>query len=183
MSSTSTPVTAAQLAALPDRGKRYELVDGVLRTMTPAGNLHGKVAARLTARLLGHVEARELGVVYAAETGFLIRRDPDTVLAPDVAFVRQGRLDALGETAGYLPLTPDLVGEVVSPSDSYSEVEDKALRWLAAGCRMVLVVDPGTRTVQVYRAADRIVVLDLQGRLEGEDVVPGWVLSVAELFA
>ena len=79
----------------------------------------------------------------------------------------------IGELAGFMPLAPDLVAEVVSPSNSYSSVEEKALRWLDAGCRMVLVVDPETRTVQVYRSADRIMVLDQQAGLDSDDVVPG----------
>ena len=151
--------------------------------MSPAGRRHGRIAMKL-GRLLGnHVANYELGEVYAAETGFLLSRDPDTVRAPDVAFVAQARLQEVKEETGYLPLAPDLAGEVVSPSDSFSRVEEKALAWIAAGTKIVLVVDPQTRTVHVYRAADNIAALDENAVLDASDVVPQWTLSVREVFA
>lgn len=100
-----------------------------------------------------------------------------------MTFVSQTRLDKAGDVVGYLPLAPDLVAEVVSPGDSYSQVEEMSLSWLAAGTCTVLVVDPRTRTVRVYRAADDIVVLDQQGNLDADNVVAGWRLEITELFA
>jgi Uma2 family endonuclease len=173
-------MTAEQLAALPADDKRYELVAGRLRVMNPAGNVHGRVAARLLIELGQYVEQHKLGIVYAAETGFLLARNPDTVRAPDVAFVAQERFEAAEQTGGYLQLAPDLVAEVVSPSDSYSQVEEKALAWLGSGVAMVLVVDPGTQTVQVYRGTDNIVSLGIDERIVGDDVVAGWSLSKAK---
>ena len=183
MTTTTQPMTAEQLGALPDHGKRYELVEGELRMMSPAGNVHGRIAARLTALLFNHVDANKLGQVYAAETGFLLARDPDTVRAPDVAFVRNERLTSADcDVVGYLPLAPDLVAEVVSPSDLYSDVEDKALSWLDAGAAMVLVVDPRTRTLRVCRAKQNMLVLHEDGTLDADDVVAGWELAVGDLF-
>ena len=181
--SQTQPMTAQQLATLPDDGKRYELVEGKLRMMNPAGNVHGRVAARLLIKLGQYVDQCKLGVVYAAETGFLVASEPDTVRAPDVAFVTTQRLRAIGQADGYLPLAPDLVAEVVSPSDSYTQVEEKALAWVAAGVRMVLVVEPGTRTVQVVRSAVSIISLSADELLNGDDVVVGWSLRVSEIFA
>jgi Uma2 family endonuclease len=176
-------MTAEQLAALPDDGRRYELVRGELHMMSPAGHEHGRVAMRLGSLLEQHVRRHQLGTVYAAETGFLIAREPDTVRAPDVAFVRAQRLAQLPDEDGYLPLAPDLVAEVVSPRDKFSEVEAKALAWLEAGTSLVLVVDPGTRTARVYRTKDNIAVLHEGETVSADDVVPGWEVAVADLFA
>ena len=175
--------TAEELLRMPDDGLRYELVKGELREMPPAGSEHGTVAMN-AGRLLGnHVKANKLGQVYAAETGFKIASDPDTVRAPDAAFVSGDRAERAGRVTGYWPGAPDLAVEVTSPSDTHTEVVEKALAWLEAGCRMVLVVDPGQRTVTVYRALDDIRMLTHGETLDGADVVPGWRLPVAELFA
>ncbi len=121
--------TAEELLRMPDDGFRYELVGGELRKIAPAGNKHGYVTMNLSGPLHRHVKANKLGQVYAAETGFLLARDPDTVRAPDAAFVRQARLDETGEVEGYWPGVPDLAFEVISPSDTHTEVVEKALAW------------------------------------------------------
>ena len=175
--------TAADLARLSDDGFRYELVDGEVRKMTLAGNEHGKTAALVTASLGQHVLANRLGSVYAAETGFRLASDPDTVRAPDAAFVSQARLDAVGAVAGYWPGAPDLVVEVVSPGDRSGEVAEKVAAWLAAGTQMVVVIEPRPRTVAVHRADDVIRTLGAGDVLEGGAVVPGWKVPVAALFA
>lgn len=151
--------------------------------MSPAGGEHGRIAMRLGMLLSMHVDRHKLGVVYAAETGFLLSRTPDTVRAPDAAFVRASRRAQIEDHTGFVPIPPDLAGEVVSPHDSFSRVEEKALAWLHAGTQMVLVVDPGTQTVHVYRAANDIVVLEGDAELDANDVVPQWRLVIRELFA
>lgn len=175
--------TAADLERLPDDGFRYELVDGEVRKMTPAGNEHGRIAMRVAWRLARHVETHGLGSVYAAETGFRLASDPDTVRAPDAAFVSQARLDAVGSVAGYWPGAPDLAVEVVSPGDRYAEVAEKVAAWLAAGTQMVVVVEPPPRTVVVHRADGVTRTLREGDVLEGGEVVPGWKVPVAALFA
>ena len=182
MTSTSEQITAEKLALMPNNGKRCELVDGVLHMMSPAGGRHGRIAAKLLLRVGSHVEQRRLGETFAAETGFLLRRNPDTVRAPDVAFVRQERATRIDDDTGFVTVVPDLVGEVVSPRDSFSEVEGKVFSWLAAGTRLVIVVDPMTRTVHDYRQADRAVVLREGESLDASDVLPGLTLDVADLF-
>lgn len=182
--STATPfMTAEDLLRLPDDGFRYELVRGELRKMPPAGYQHGKIAVRLTTPLDQHASAHRLGVVCAAETGFRLGSSPDTVRAPDVAFIRRERVEAVGDVKGYWPGAPDLVAEVVSPGDRYTEVQDKVLDWLSAGTRMVLVVEPATRVITVYRSLTDITVLGEADVLNGGDVVPGWRLPVREVFA
>ena len=135
------PVTAEQLLRTPDDGLRRELVRGVVRTMAPAGSVHGRAAVNPAWPLAGHVKSQNLRVVYAAETGFKTSSNPDSVRAPDVAFVRRERVEAVGETEGYWPGAPDLAAEVVSPSDRFAA-------WLAAGTRMVIVVNAHGRIVR-----------------------------------
>lgn len=183
MSTTIQPTTANDLLRMPDDGFRYELVRGELTKMSPAGNKHGRYAANITGSLVPHVKANRLGAVYAAETGFWLKSEPDTVRAPDVAFVSQKRLDEVGDVDGFWPGAPDLVVEVISPSDAYTEVEEKVFEWLGAGARMVVVVDPRKRTVTVYRSLTDIRVLTEEDTLDGGDVVPGWTMTVKEIFA
>lgn len=174
-------MTAEQLLDLPADAMRHELVEGELRSMAPAGFEHGKVALRLGARILGHVESHRLGDVLGAETGFVLRRAPDTVRAPDVAFVQAGRSPA-GRTAGFAELAPDLVVEVVSPGDRASEVAAKAEMWLDAGVRLVWVVDPQARLAAVHHPGGLVTVLREDGVLDGEDVLPGFRLTLASIL-
>jgi Uma2 family endonuclease len=177
-------ITAEELLRMPDDGFRYELVRGELRKMPPAGDEHGYVASELGAELRNHVKANYLGRTYAAETGFLISRNPDTVRAPDAAFVNREQVEEVGHTGGYFPGAPDLAVEVLSPNDTHAEVTEKALSWLDAGSRMVLVADPKRRAVTVYRSRSeiRILTAEASDAMDGGDVVPGWKLPVAELF-
>src|SRR4051794_18024479 len=116
-------MTAEELERLPDDGQRHELVEGVLTTMSPPGNEHGEIAAALTIHLGSFVQANNLGKVIG-ESGFLIKRNPDTVRAPDAAFTARQRRAPLGRVKGFLPIVPDLAVEVVSPNDLYNEVKD-----------------------------------------------------------
>ena len=179
---TDRTMTAERLAALPDDGKRYELVDGVLQTMSPAGGEHGEVAGEAYLQIAQHVKAHRLGKTFAAETGFLIQQSPDTVLAPDVSYVSFERLGTFRKHRGYLPLAPDLVAEVISPHDRSREVESKTQAWLDAGVKVVLVVDPQASTIQVCRPAAAPKVHS-DGFVDLNDVLPGFQLDVAELFA
>jgi Uma2 family endonuclease len=184
MSTTShkSSCTAEEFAKALDDGQRRELVLGVIRMMSPAGGRHGKVALRLGALLLDYVRAHDLGDVFAAETGFLLTRDPDTVRAPDVAFVRRERIDTLDDLTGFVSLAPDLVAEVISPTDTFSHVEEKTYFWLQSGVRVVLIVDPENRTVRVVRGPDHMQLLDEATELVTEDVIPGWRVNVRDLF-
>jgi Uma2 family endonuclease len=181
MSVATHTITAEELLRMPADGFRYELVRGEIKKMTPAGGRHGVVAMGIGARLDQHVRSNALGVVCGAETGFRISSNPDTVRAPDVAFVRRERVEQTGIPEGFWPGAPDLAIEVVSPSDAYAEVQDKVLDWLAAGTRMVVVVDPGKRVVSVHRAHEATVLTESEV-LSGADVVPGWSVPVKDLF-
>lgn len=172
-------VTAEDLGQMPPDGFLYELVNGELRKRSPAGFEHGRVAMRIGASLSAHVARQSLGAVTAAETGFLIRRNPDTVRAPDVAFVSTPRLV---ETRGYFPGAPDLAIEVISPGDAYSDVDAKVLDWLRSGTRMVVLVDPSKQTAAVHRSLSEVTRLSLEDTIEGGDVVPGWRLPLRDVF-
>ena len=178
----NTILRAADLPRLADDGQRHELIAGELRTMPPRGEEHGGLAAMFTTYLNSHVIANDLGRVFAAETGFLIATDPDTVRAPDVAFVSAERLRAVGAGTGYRRGAPDLAVEIVSPPDRYMEVEEKVASWLAHGTRMVVVVNPRQRSLAVHRSATTVRHLTIDDTLDGEDVVPGWTLPVRDLF-
>ena len=182
MSAATEPLTADDLLKKPRDGYRYELSKGELIKEPPAGNIHGKRTMRLGWRLARHVEANDLGVVFAAETGFLLASNPDTVRAPDVAFVTRGRIDKAGEFEGFWPGAPDLAVEVMSPGDSYTEVEKKAGEYLNAGSRAVWIVDPGRQTISIHQSLTDITILPEKETLEGGDIVPGFGCLVAEIF-
>lgn len=174
--------TADELLRYPDDGFRYELVKGELKKMAPAGYEHGTLAALFTGLLITYVRAQKLGTVTAAETGFKLSSDPDTVRAPDVAFISQKRLDEVGPVQGYWPGAPNLAVEVVSPNDLYTEVNDKVAEWLASGSGMVVVINPRRQQVFVHLSPTEVNVLGVEDTLEGGEVVPGWQLPIRELF-
>ena len=175
--------TAEELMDMPDDGYRYELVRGELRKMAPAGNEHGGIAGYIAISLGSHAMQNRLGKMYTAEPGFFLERDPDHVRAPDVAFVRRERIEAIGRQSGYWPEAPDLAIEVISPNDRYTEVDEKTADWLVAGTRMVVVVNPRNKTVKVHRSPTNIVTLTMTDTLDGDDVVPGWQMPITDIFA
>lgn len=150
--------------------------------MNPTGFLHGRIVGRVTSCVESHVRKNKLGVVTGAETGFRIATDPDTVRAPDVGFVRADRVED-PKMGGFFPGAPDLAVEVLSPSDSASDVLAKVQDWLSSGCRAVWVIDPVRETVSAYRSEGQTVVLRVSDELAGGDVLPGLALRVAEIFA
>jgi Uma2 family endonuclease len=182
MSTRMAFITADELFRMPDRGSRRELIHGELREMAPSGFEHGCIAMNFSEPLSAFVRTQNLGVVSVAEPGFLLTTDPDTVRAPDVAFVSRERVASLLKPTGFFPEAPDLAVDVISPSDTYSEVEEKVEAWLDAGCRMVVVVNPRSRTLKVYRTRTEIHVLTDDDSFDGGEVVPGFRLPVGRIF-
>ncbi|HVF51323.1 MAG TPA: Uma2 family endonuclease [Pyrinomonadaceae bacterium] len=183
MSTTTTrQITADELLLMPQDGFRYELVKGELIQMSPAGSEHGAIIVNLTLLLAQHIKANKLGVAFGAETGFKIATNPDTVRAPDIAFVRRERIPESGIPQKFWPGAPDLAVEVLSPGDSFEEVVTKVEEWLRAGASAVWIVSPKRRNVTVYRSPTDIRTLSENDVLEGQDVVSGFRCQVSEIF-
>lgn len=185
----ASPMTADELLALHgDEGWQHELVDGVLVKMPPPGFEHGQIVGDLISELGHYVKSHHLGKVLGAETGFLLSRagEPDTVLAPDIAFVRAERVPPRNapDIAKYQRLAPDLVVEVASPDQYKPEMAAKARLYLASGVRLVWHICPAARTVDVWRPGSDapIASLTTADALDGLDVVPGFTYPLADLL-
>jgi Uma2 family endonuclease len=179
METATKLMTAEDLLALPDDGMLHELVKGEFTTMSPAGFRRGHVTGLIHTHLGHYVRQHRLGIVPSSDTGYILQRNPDTVRAPDVSFVRAERAT---DERGYFQGAPDLAVEVISPSDRFSEVHAKVREYLAAGTPVVIVVDPETEFAEIHTAsAVRMIAPD--GALDAPNVVPGWSLPLAEIFA
>ena len=175
-------LTAADLLRLHSKGVRGELIRGVLQETMPAGLKHGEIAAALMALFWIHVRPARLGRVFGSDTGVLLERNPDTVREPDVAYVAAASLPLDADISGYCPVVPDLVVEIVSPTDDEREVANKAAMWLHYGARMVLVINPESRTIQVRRPGAPAVTLTIHDTLDGGDVLPGFTCPVRDIL-
>ena len=176
-------MTADELLAMPDDGyHRYELVKGELITMAPAGGEHGAIVSRTCRRIGNFVEANDLGEVFNSDTGFIINMDPDTVRCPDVSFVRKERILADGIPRGFIIGAPDIAVEVISPTDSYTEVDAKAAQLLEAGTLLVVLINPRTRTITLRHQSGETTTLTEADTLTLGDVLPGFECAVGELF-
>lgn len=181
MASSSRLVTADELLHLPDDGFKYELVAGRLIKMPPPGFKHGYYGGNIHGPLYVWTRATNAGVVLM-EAGFKLASDPDTVRAPDVAFVSRERLGSRLPD-GYWNGAPDLAVEVLSPDDRPGKVRHKIADWLSHGVRRVWVANPKPRTLTVHRPNAAPGVLTESDTLRDEDVLPGFQMSVREIFA
>ena len=182
MKTASGLITADDLLRLCADGVRGELIRGVLSETTPTGREHGQIAVRLAARLHNFVEPRRLGVLTASDSGVWLEHSPDTVREPDVAFFSAEKSPPDERVTGYAQVAPDLAVEIVSPSDRLPAVNDKALMWLRYGVRLVWVVRPDERRVDVHREGHAVVALTENDALDGADVLPGFSCPVREIF-
>lgn len=187
MSTTTRLITADELLTMPTyvNGSdcRYELIRGELKVMSPTKPLHGVVCARIAAALTNFVAANKLGLAFGAETGFVVERDPDTVLGVDASFVSRERLSLIEDWDKFFPFAPDLAVEALSPSNTAKEINEKVNFYFAAGSRAVWVVNPKRRTAALYTSPSEVRTLKEQDTLDGGDVLPGFELQLSELFA
>lgn len=180
----AAPVTLAaeDLPYLEPEVDRVELVAGSIVRQPPPGSAHGGVSLAVGSILRGFVRENGLGRAFG-ESGYVLASDPDTVRAPDASYVSEERLAAAGWRGPYRVGAPDLAVEVASPRDSESDLAAKAGEYLAAGGRAVWVLEPERRTVTVHRPGREPVHLGPNDALDGEPVLPGFHVPVAELFA
>lgn len=175
-------LTSADLERMGDAAERYELIAGVLRATEPMGGRHGEIQFELHGPLYISLRERRIGRVYTEGTHFLVPRDPDVVSMPDIAFVRAERLPPDGARDGMMPLAPDLVIEVFTPSNRVTEMAEKIGLYQQAGVPLIWLVRPRNRSVEVYVLGPEPRVLDAFDSLDGGDVLPGFRLPVAEIF-
>lgn len=182
MKHTENLMTAEELEHLDIPGKSTELIRGHLVVREPPGTRHGIIAATLCYFLTDFVRRNQLGVVSAQDTGFKIETNPDTVRAPDVAYLSKDRMGAVARR-GYAAVTPDLVAEIVSPDDRPGELLAKVAAWLEAGTRLAWVIDPDRAEARVYRPDGSVATVGIEGSIEGEDVLPGFSCPLREILS
>ena len=174
-------ITADELEAMGSDA-RFELIQGVLHEMSPSSYSSNIVLARIGAWLFNYVDQHELGQVTFAEAGFILEQTPDTVVAPDVAFVRKARLHLAPAQRGFFPAAPDLIVEVISPTDEPADIRRKQALYDRIGIPMVWWIDPERRTTTVYIPGLPPQHLSDADSLDGGDIVPGFSIQLAKLL-
>lgn len=177
---TTAAITLEELARMPDDGQRHEIDEGELIVMTRPNLRHGIIQVNVAGILREHVRRHGLGRVIT-ESGFVLRRNPDTLRGPDVAFVRKERLTNVLET-GWAEMGPDLAVEIVSPSDTARQIDRKVHQYLAAGTLAVWVVYPDTKSVHVFEPGGNARVVEVDGTLSSPAALPGFHVAVSEIF-
>jgi Uma2 family endonuclease len=182
MATTAKLYTADDLWHLPG-DEPWELWDGELRKVPGSGIEASDIAGWILSLLNFFVRPRHLGVVTGADGTYVLSRDPDTVVSPDVAFVRQERFPNGTRPRGYSPVAPDLAVEVVSPTDRPGDITRKQDLYRRAGVPLVWWVYPERRIVAVYRDGSLAGEFGEGAELDGGEVIPGFRLGVSEIFA
>ncbi len=184
MTIAAKSITAEELLEKPD-ADHLELVEGELIEVSPANARHGDIAGQIAMLLKQYVNPRKLGKVLV-EGGFILRRHPDTVLGPDVSFIAASRIPASGLPESFFDGHPDLAVEIISPRNLRRDLDGKIRRYLAAGTAICWLVNPGSRSVEIFRsdaAAAAPEILTESQTITGENTIPGFSVSVSEFFA
>lgn len=175
-------MTAAELLQRDD-DQPGELIAGKFVPQSFAEGSHGKIASWMGNLFGSFIEGHALGESFGVATGFILTRNPDTVRAPDFAFIAKERLALISELDEFLAIPPDLAVEIVSPYDRWTKIEEKVQDYLRAGVRLVWVINPKTKTIHVYRSYSEVAVLTIADQLEGGEVLPGFSMAVAKIFS
>lgn len=181
MVTEKTLLTAEQFLDRPDDGCRYELLDGELHQMTPPSGRHGTIQGRIVRLLGNYVEEQNLDFWVGGESGVILRRNPDRVRAPDVYVIDRARLPNGEMPDGFLPVVPDLIVKIVSPTDRATDIQEKVQEWRDAGARLVVVVYPRTRSLLVYRG-ESVQQCQASDEFSADPVLPGFRSPVARFF-
>ncbi len=187
MSATETKLmTADELGELPTyvdgNDHRYELIRGELKILPLNEPAHGIISARITMLVDQYAKKHNSGL-FCVATGFIVERNPDTVLGTDIAFISHNRLAAVEDFDSFIPFAPDLAIEVMNSTDTVEAITEKIALYFAAGSRAAWVFNPKRRTVAVYASPTDVHILTEADTLDGGDVLPGFQLSLAKLFA
>ncbi len=175
-------MTAEEFFLLPEPadGSRQELVGGEVLALPPHGGLHGVTCAKVSLRIGTFMDAGPRGTLVCNNTGFITQRQPDTVRGPDIAYCSSERLREV--PVGYIEVPPDLLVEVLSPSNTSRQIRSKLIEYFDRGVRLVWVVAPEDRTLTIYRTPDEGRVLHETATVTGGDVLPGFTCRVSELL-
>ena len=176
------PITADELLTMHSEGKRGELIRGVFCPTMPAGIRHGRIAMKLGHLLLMSIGDSGSGTVVGTDSGVQLEWGPDTVREPDIAYFSKERMPLDEDVPGYAQVPPDIVVEIASPSDSANAVTDKARMWIGAGVRLVWVLWPETRMIDVHRPGEQTVTLRETDTLTGSDILPQFTCPVKDIF-
>ena len=180
----TTNLTAEDLSALPEdpNAWRFELEDGALQEVSPAGMSHTMIVGLIYKMLATYVESHQLGIVLVDGIGYILSRDPDTVRVPDVSYISRDRLPESGPPSSMLDIVPILAVEVVSPSNSAAELRRRTRDYLDAGVEQVWIVWPEDQSISVYAGSTTPVEYATDDSFDGGDVLPGFSIPVADLF-
>ena len=177
---TKTLLSLADYAALPDDGKRYELVKGELVRLTFPNLIHARIQSFLNVELGIYLRRNPIGIS-VTEVGFVLSRDPDTVRGPDVSFVSNERLAKSGGK-NWLKGAPNLAVEILSPSNSRTEMRGKIDHYLAAGADLIWVIDPEQRTVETIDSGGNSTVLTEDDELKAPTLLPDFSVSIRKVL-
>jgi Uma2 family endonuclease len=183
-STATTLLTAEDLDDLPENPCvwRYELVEGEPVEVSPAGMVHTLIVGLIYRLLANHLDQHNSGLVIVDGLGYVLERDPDTLRVPDVSFISRARLPESGPTGSFADTVPDLVVEVVSPGNTAAELRRRTRDYLAAGVPSIWIAWPEERSMSVYTESLVAIELDATDTPDGGDVLPGFSVTVAELF-
>lgn len=180
---TTRTMTVEELLELEDDGRRYELIRGELLSMPPTGEAHGHVMGKLSHLIWRYLDENPIALLAVGDPGYVLGHDPDILLAPDLALTLVTRLHGESAERGYPARAPDVVIEILSPTDRIGPVNEKVSLYLEAGVRIIWLIDPDRKAITQYAPNQPARLLQSGDTLTAESVLPGFQLPVSDIFA